>query len=572
MPASLRAVFHRAFTVLSTLVVALTGLPPGAAAQPESPVTLNLAYTRDIPSLDPARLSPFAADYQARDVVENLFVGLTALDPASNGVEPNLAQSWQVSDDGLTWAFSLRDDVYWVRHNPITGETYRLRPVVADDFVFAIQRVCSPLTGSPYFTSIFIVDGCQVVYRTDSRFITDEFVAGRVRVRAIDARTVEYKLLFRAAYFLTFTAMPEFRPLPREFVRNVDGWDTVSSVVTNGPFVVTEWVRGESLTLARNPHWPGAWAGNVERVAIAFIDPDTALTAFNAGELDRAEVAPGAAPPGAAQSVMRPSVMLLGFSAERGLMAERGVRQALAWSIDRAALVNQLLPGEGAPMTHFTPPGMAAGPPLDKIGKGYDPDAARQALAVAGYAQCGGVPAQIEVMVDDSARSQAIAQFIVESWQRELGCNPGLFVVTPAPFRTVLANARDTYSDEPDYQRPHVWLVINWTADYYDANNWLSDALHCRYGMLRTGIPCDETDALIDAAGEQPDPAERARLIAEIEDRLFGEVGKYPIVPLYVVTQPVAQQPWLTADRLPAGLIGPARYDRWIIDTAARGR
>ncbi len=562
----MRATAPRLFGILPVFIFTLALFPFGAAAQPESPVTLRLAFAQDIPTLDPGRLSPFDYDYDARDVIENLFVGLTAYQPATGSVEPGLAERWEVSEDGLTWTFYLRSDVYWVRHNPITGKTYALRPVTADDFVFAMQRVCSPATASPYFTSIFIVDGCQVVYRTDPQFVTSEFVAERVRVRAVDAQTVEYRLLFPAAYFLTFTAMPEFRPLPREFVAGVENWAGVGSIVANGPFVVIDWVHNQRLALARNPYWPGAWAGNVERVEIAFSDSATAVNEFNAGRLDRAAVTPGVVAPEMQQSVVRPSVVLLGFSSERAPMTERGVRQAFAWAIDRAALLAQILPGEGAPVTHFTPPGMVGGPALDQAGVGYNPDAARQALAVAGFAGCGGIPEQIEVMARDEPRAQAIAQFLVDSWVRELGCNPGLFILTPASSRTVLANARDTASDAPAYRRPHVWLV-SWTADYADANNWLSDALHCRYGAFRTGIPCDETDALIDTSGVQYDLAERARMVAEIEDRLFGQVGKYPIAPLYMVTQPVAQQPWLAAD-----LIGPARYDRWVIDTAARGR
>ncbi|GAB4447530.1 MAG: peptide ABC transporter substrate-binding protein [Anaerolineae bacterium] len=551
---------------VAVLVAGLAAPAPLANAQPAEPVTLNLAFTQDIAALDPTRLTPFEFDYDARDVVENLFVGLTAYDPDGASIEPAMATDWEISEDGLRWTFHLRDDVYWVRHNPITGATYALRPVTADDFVFGIQRVCNPLTASPYFTSIFVIDGCQVVYRTDPEFMTADFAAERVRVHALDDQTVEYTLLFPAAYFLTFTAMPEFRPLPREFVAHIDNWAETGSLVTNGPFVVGEWARNQQLTLLRNPYWPDEWTGNVERVVIGFTDPATALSQANAGQLDRAPVPPGALVQGAVTGVMRPSVVMLGFSSERAPMDQRGIRQALAWSIDREAMVAQILPGEGIAMTHFTPPGMIGAPPLGGVGAGYNPDAAREAFAVAGHAQCGAIPEQIEVMVRDDARSQAIAQFLVESWQRELGCNPGLFIITPASFRVVLANARDTFSDAPDYRRPHIWLA-SWTADYYDANNWLSDALHCRYGTFSLGAPCDETDALIDAAGVQYDAAERARMVAEIENRFFGAVGKYPIVPLYVVVQPTVQQPWLTA-----GVIGPARYDRWVIDTAMRGR
>ncbi len=541
------------------LFLLLTLVP--ASAQDDSTTTLNLATPEDILTLDPGRLTPF--DYAARDVVENLFVGLTQLDPETNRLVPGLAESWEMSIDGLTWTFHLRDDVNWVRHNPRKGETDILRPVVADDFVYAIRRACSPLTGAPYFTSIFIIEGCQVVYRADRRLLTDDFVARRIGVRAVDAHTVEYTLLFPAAYFLTFTAMPEFRALPQEYVDVPTAWAEQGSIVTNGPFVLAGWVHSHRMTLLRNPYWPGSFVGNIEQVTIT-VEPDAqeSLRAFNAGGIDRLYVSAA----DATSLAVRPSVVMLGFSMERAPVDARGVRQALAWSIDRAALVNTALSGAGVAVTQLTPPGMV-GEEADNLGRGYDPEAARQAFAAAGHANCGAVPEQIVIMIDDAPESQAIAEFIVAGWQRELGCNPGLFDIQPVnrEARVVLANARDTYSDDFDYRRPHVWLV-SWSADYFDANNWFFDALHCRYGMFRTDTECDETDALIEAAGVQYDADARVGMYAEIEDRWFGVAGKYPIVPLYAAAQPLAQHAWLSG----VNTAGPARFDRWVIDVGAR--
>ncbi|MBN1285161.1 MAG: peptide ABC transporter substrate-binding protein [Anaerolineae bacterium] len=550
--------------LLLSLALLIGWSSPLALAQPGDGATLRLALPEDIISLDPGRLSPY--QYDARDLIENLFVGLAAHEPDANGLASGLAASWEVSEDGLTWTFHLRDDINWVRHNPATGETAVLRPVTADDLVYTLQRACSAVTGSRYATSIFIIDGCQVLYRADPRFLTPAFVAERLGVRALDARTVQYKLLFPAAYFLTFTAMPEFRPLPREYVDVPTAWAEQGSIVTNGPFVLAEWVHSHHMTLLRNPYWPEPFAGNVTRVEITF-EPDVpaALAQFNAGQIDRMYAPAGAAPPEQTGRVIRPSVIVMGFSMERAPVDERGVRQALAWSVDRAALAAQVLaPGAGVPVTQFAPPGMVAAP-VDAIGQGYNPDLARQAFANAGHLNCNSIPEQIEFMVSDTPQAQAIAEFIVASWQRELGCNPGLFTITPAPFTTVRDNARDAYSDDVDYKRPHVWL-LSWTADYYDANDWYFGPLHCREGVFRTDPACDETDALIDTAGVQYDLAARARMYADIEDRWFGVAGEYPVVPLYAAAQPIAQQSWLRA-----GAVGPARFDRWSIDTAARG-
>lgn len=548
--------------VLALLFFPGTILP--VDAQSADGATLHLALPKDVLSLDPNHLSPYQHD--TRDIIENLFVGLMVHEPSTNGLSPGVAESWTVSDDGLTWTFRLRDDMNWVRHNPVTGETTVLRPVTADDFVYALQRACSSITGSRYATSIFIVDGCQVLYRADPRFLTEDLIQERLGVRALDARTVEYKLLFPAAYFLTFTAMPEFRPLPREYVDVPTAWAELGSIVTNGPFVLADWVHSHRMILLRNPYWPESFAGNVARVEIAF-EPDAqaSLAGFNAGQFDRVYAPAGAVSDDLAGQVLRPSVVLMGFSMERAPVDERGVRQALAWSVDRSALVDQVLaPGTGVSVTQFAPPGMVAAP-AQTIGQSYNPDLARQAFANAGHSNCNAVPEQIEIMVSDTPQAQAIAEFVVASWQRELGCNPGLFVIKTVPFVTVRDNARDTYSDEFEYKRPHVWL-LSWTADYYDANDWYFGPLHCREGVFRTDPACDEIDALIDVAGIQYDIEERALMYADIEDRWFGVAGEYPVVPLYVAAQPVAQQPWLAG----VGRTGPARFDRWTLDVSMR--
>ena len=124
--------------------------------------------------LDPALVSRF--DTSARDLVENLFIGLTRFDPQTQTIEPALAASWTVSPDGLTWTFELRQDVQWVRYDSESGEVEAVRPVAAGDFVYAVQRACDPLRPSPVTANLMIIRGCQTVAYAFPELIDDVFI------------------------------------------------------------------------------------------------------------------------------------------------------------------------------------------------------------------------------------------------------------------------------------------------------------------------------------------------------------------------------------------------------------
>ncbi len=531
---------------------------PTVTPNPERPVVLRMAYERGITSLDPLRLSP--TDRPSREIVENVFVGLTRLDPVSGDVVPMLATDWEISPDGLEWVFHLRDDVYWVRPRP-DGEIEAIRPVVAGDFVAAIRRACSPTNSISYATGIYMVSGCQEARMAEPDDATDAWLAARIEVDAPDETTVRYRLAFPGAYFLTITAMPEFRPIPQEYL-----WEGLPGEipVVNGPWVPVEWEPGEGITLVRNPFWPDPPGGNLERVEIRWGEYDVA-GAFTAGELDMAYLSEEnferlqSVAPDAVYDYALPSVVLIGFSQERFLTRSVELRRAFAWAIDRQRLADEVLQGRGQPITHMVPPGMVAGPPDDDLGHGYDPESARSQLANAGYEECDGLPEQVRLIVDYTEQSQAIARFLVRAWMGELGCDGTMFYIREKPFDYVLSVARGDVTI--DYAREHVWLV-SWSADYWDAANWLADTLHCEYGAFDLGAECGEVDSLLDEAGMIGATATRSLLYARVEEMLFGDDGTYPVVPLYVATVPTARQSWLTGP-LPHG---PVWWGGWYLD------
>jgi oligopeptide transport system substrate-binding protein len=558
---------HRLYRVFGSvsLIILLTiaGMPTARAStlsQGGNPVTLRTAMPAPV-NLDPVQLSRF--DANARDLAENLFVGLTRFNPLTQQAEPMIAKDWSVSDDGLTWTFNLRDDIQWVRYDPNIQAAVAVRPVVAGDFVYAIQRACDPLRPSPVTANLMIVKGCQTVANAFPQIINDLFIAREIGVRATGPTTLEIDLLFPASYFPSLLSTPEFRPLPRESVRaGESNWTTLPSLMTSGPYVLASWTP-DQMTLTRNPFWPDAYGGNVERVDIAL-----AATASPA-QIDMVRLAPDqiAAVRASSSALLHitpgTTLTMLGFSFDRNMVSTPEIRRALSEAIDRNALVQQFFPDQALPVTQFTPPGVVAAPELDNTL--YNPTAARSNYSAAGYDACDGVPEPLIVLVpEEDPQLMDVAQAITQQWAANLGCNPILFQIKTLPRTLMIELAHSTYDPEK-VTRSHIWLTT-WSPDYPDANAWIADALHCRFGYVRTGRECSKADDMLDRASFEPDPATRADLYAQAEQLLFGPDGDFPVIPLYISSSAWVQQPWLSA----VNEYGAARYDLWQLDAAAR--
>ncbi len=510
-------------------------------------------------NLDPTQLSRF--DPATRDLVENLFVGLTRFDPATRQVEPLLATDWQVSADGLRWTFTLREDVYWVRYDAAAGETVAVRPVVAGDFVYAIQRACNPKRPSPLSNNLMPIKGCYTVANAFPETLTDIYIAQAIGVRALSPQTLEIELLYPASYFPALLSTPELRPLPREMFTDGEQIARGSALLSNGPFVLTRW-DADGMTLTHNPHWPDPFTGNIEAVEVRFAETTEMLTrAVAEGNADIARLLPEQVTTAQQYAAERVHVVagdtltMLGISFDRTPTDRVQVRRALAWALDREALAEQFFAGEALPAARFTAEDVLAAPDVAPLR--YNPAAAQAAFAEAGFPACAGVPEKFVIALPESdPRWEQVGAALVAQWSATLGCNAALFEIKTVS-RPLLIQLGHANYDTESVVRPHLWL-FTWTGDYPDANAWLDDALHCRYGYIRNARPCDETDALLDRAGQTMETAQRAALYGQAEEAFFGEAGSFPVIPLFRSVSAWVQSPNL------AGVSGSAaRYDLW---------
>jgi oligopeptide transport system substrate-binding protein len=560
----------------------VTPTPDPAAPTPEEeqePVVFDVSLSGELPNLDPA-----LAEQDAQlDLAQNLFAGLTNHNPDTHAIEPELASEWAVSDDGRTWTFTLRDDIQWVRPGGAPGgdeamwSAVAIRPVTADDVVFAVQRLCSRDVQHPLAFTLFIIEGCEETFTLPEPSETDRAGIG---IRAVDPTRLEVRLTKPAGYFLTLTSMPFFQPVPRELVTEMGdewldaageystGWQTPDNLVTSGPYLPTpNEFTSQRVVLHRNSLWPDDLRGNVDIINITFFDDE--MDAYAMWQERGLDIAPLPATEreafmqrSAAKARVIPDQVLfyLGFDFDSQAFREPEVRRAFSAAIDRQALVDELYGGRGVVMRHATPPGVVAAIPVNEVGVGYSPDYARQQMAASSFRSCRLMPA-ITYLVSSADLSLRQAEIIREMWVEELDCLPENINIEQVQFGALLANT------QPDHVgRPDLWELA-WAPTFPDAHNVLNDLLHCQDSENRQNRDCSEADTLVRRAGASADLAERVALYRQAEALFFSEDGLFPMAPLYVRAREIAVQDWVAITPIP---FGGQQWDRITLDNVTK--
>lgn len=569
-------------TVVVTEVVEVPAEEEAAAMA--EPVTFYGYDTTDIPSLDPQ----IAEDTVSITYIENLFTHLTNYDLETTEIVPEAATDWTISEDGLTYTFTIRNDIPWVYHNPASGETTQAnRPVfdeegtqtgeepafvTAEDFVAGIKRACDPNIGS-YYSSVVapLIAGCEDVLNYEDPANIPAELVDAIGVSAPDPATLVINLNFPASYFLSMTPMWTLAATPDWVIAEYgEDWIEAGNIVTNGRYVLNEWVHNVRTTLLRNPLMPEDMqgAGNIERRIINVVpDTSTGYALWLNGEVETSGIPDEELAAHLEQfpeeTVQIPdlAVFYFGFRMTKEPFDNVQVRRAFSAAFDRQTFVDEVRQGQGLPMKHFAPPGIFGAPPIDEVGVGFDPEYAAAQLAEAGYPNCEGFPT-VTLLGYSGQSTLNWIEYAQANWAENLGCDPSVIQIEQLPFSELLdATAADT----PDAESPHMW-TLGWGPDYADENNWVGDVLWCESDN-RSKRTCNEIDDLIVEAREEPDPERRIELYSQIEEAFFGPEGEFPFAPLFVRIAYVAEHSWL--ERIPA-LFGGEQIYNWTIDQEAQ--
>lgn len=579
-----KAILGQVFTIAILIILFVTLFPLNltwaadssitsvAQYRQDQPVTLDVASSSEVSTLDPA----LASDTVSVSIIENLFLGFTDVDPISGRILPELATNWEIDDDGLVWTFHLRQDIQWMRYDPVSGTAEKIRPVVASDFVYGIKRTCDPRLGGFYGTvAAKVIAGCDMINESPNEDVTDELVYGdTIQVRAPDEATVILTLSFPASFFLAMTPMWMFRPVPRETITEYgDEWTTPGNIVTNGPYFVRELTRGVQRVYVRNERLPEELrhGGNID-VIFSSVSEDlgTSFALYQTNRIDTAAV-----PPAELQALLADetyenqlfqifdlSVFYYGYIHDKPPFDDVHVRRAFSAIIDRNTFIAQLRGGRGLPMIHFTPPGIAHAPPINEVGIGFNPDYAREQLEMSSYGSCQNLPT---INIVTFAGTGVWGEYWAAAAQEYLGCDSGLFTIEQVEF-SVLLQTID--ASTPIQDRPNAW-TLGWSPNYPDSNNYVNDVLSCT-AENRFQRPCSEVDDLIDEAARETDSDRRNELYAEIENVFFGRDGIFPMVPLFIRSDYVLVKTWYSGPFATDGIFSGTHWDAQSIDMAAK--
>lgn len=402
--------------------------PPPAAppAQPVQEIRFNLGA-------EPSTLDPgFAQDNPSAVVIYQLFEGLVQKTP--EGLKPAMARAWEVSPDGRTYTFKLRE-CRWSNGDPVR----------AGDFEFSWKRALNPARPSPYAHILYPIAGAEEYNTADPAKLSAQALQRlreAVGVKAVDDRTLQVKLREPAPYFLELAAFFTFLPVsPRAVAEGGDRWaEQPGTLVVNGPFRVREWKRRNELVLERNPGYCDAAAVRLKRLRLFLVpEPAASATMYANGEIDMSMA--GLVPPdevpellkrGEARRAPFLATYYLIFNTQRRPFNDVRVRRALALAIDRGGLAARVLRGGEPPALAFVPPGIvnpATGRDFRAEGGGYfrdaDAEEARRLLAEAGFPQGKGFP-RVTLLYNTEGTHRQVMEAIREMWRRELGIEVNL--------------------------------------------------------------------------------------------------------------------------------------------------
>lgn len=432
-------------------------------------------------------------------------------------LQPGQAETWETSEDGLTWTFHLRDGLKWSDGTPLT----------ANDFVYSWQRVCDPAVAAPYAETVL---GMVKGY--------DEAIAGDITALAVSAPddlTLVVELSAPCSYFGSLAAFATLSPVQQATVEaNGDAWAVApETYVSNGPFYMTEWVPGSHITFSKNPNYWNADAIKLDRLKFLLIeDSNAAYSAYQTGEALMIKDVPTEEIPsleGNGEFYVDPIIgtYYLSLNLTEEVFQDARVRQALSLAIDREYVAGTLMQGTYTAASSFMGPGWVdtdgsefmanangGQPYIDVTDYEGNLAKAKELLAEAGYPDGEGFPA-ISYTTNDAGYHKVVAEYLQQAWA-ELGITLDVNIVEWASF-TPMRRAQ-----EYDAARN------GWVGDYSDPSNML-ELFYSSNGNNDGKFSNAEFDAAMDLSRTTLDAAERSQALHTAEDILMEEAGCIPV-------------------------------------------
>jgi len=505
------------FTLLSALFMSLLlsgcGSSESNVAEGNRTGILHWGNGTEPQSLDPH----VATGVPEHHIIVALMEGLVHKNSKTLEPEPGVAKSWTVSDDGRVYTFELRDDARWSN-----GDVHN-----AHDFVWSWSRALQPALGNLYAYMYFPIVNAHEFYKGE---ITD---FEQVGVKALDDLTLQITLKNPTPYFLQlldhYSMYPVHQATIEKFGRADERgtrWTYQGNFVGNGPFKLKTWEINRAIEVERNTFFYGN--DEVKLNGIVFYPTENVTTEermFRAEQLhytndvpiDKVQTYRDANDP-ALKVVPYLGTYYYRINVREPHLQDKRVRRALGMTIDREQLTEHVLKAGQIPAYAMTPPNTRGYYP--PVSLSFDPEAARQLLADAGYPNGEGFPVT-EILYNTNEGHRKMAVAIQQMWREHLNIEV-----------TLLNQEWKVYLDSEssgDYQISRA----GWIGDYVDPNNFL-DMFLCDGGNNRTGWCNEEYDRLIlEVAPTAKTHEERLAVFTQAETMLMDDL---PVLPIYTYT------------------------------------
>lgn len=431
-------------------------------------------------------------------------------------IAPGQAETWEVSEDGLTYTFHLREGLKWSDGSDLT----------ANDFVYSWKRVADPEVAAPYAETVLnMVEGF------------DKAVAGdkdALQVSAPDDNTFVVKLSAPCPYYESIAAFATLSPVQQATVEaNGDAWAvSAETYISNGPFYISEWVPGSHIIMSKNPYYWNADAIKLGSIKFVLMeDSNAAYSAYRSGDVLFIKDVPTQEIPsleGNPEFYVDPIIgtYYLSLNLKDPMFEDARVRKALSLAIDRDYVANTLMQGTYSPAYNFVGPGW-----IDSDGKQFVENAnggksyysddfaenlaeAKQLMADAGYPDGAGFPT-ITYSTNDMGYHKVVAEYLQQAWA-ELGVTVEVEVVEWSSF-TAQRRAGDFCSSRN-----------GWVGDYSDPSNML-ELFTTTNGNNDGKFDNADFNKAIDDSRATMDPVERSTALHTAEDILLEETGCIPV-------------------------------------------
>jgi len=504
---------------------ATSGSTAGSTAGGVNTAGFTVQYGSNPETLDPALNSAI----DGANTIITIFEPLLLINE-NNEVVGGQAESWETSEDGLTWTFTMRDGLKWSDGTDLN----------AKDFEYSFKRMVDPNTAAPYAeTCLGMIDGFEEAagFPDADGNPTAEPNPDALNVKASDdGKTLTIVLSYPCSYFDKMAAFATMSPVQQATVEaNGDAWCTSpDTFVSNGPYMITDWTPSERIVLTKNPNYVGGWDSSKivsDTITLLLLEDSSAsYAAYNSGEAQLIKDVPTDEIPSLTKAEDGGDFYVdtilgtyyVSLNLQRDAFKDAKVRKALSLAIDRDYVANTIMQGTYSAADSIVGPGI-----VDESGYFHDNGnapyisadyeanlaEAKKLLEEAGYPNGEGYPT-IEYSTNDAGYHVPLAEYLQQAWG-DLGI-------------TLTINKMEWSSFTPARRAGEYDVARNgWVMDYNDPSNMLD--LFCTSNGNNDGKYANpDFDAAIDAS-RVADSAEHFAQLHKAEDILMEDMGCLPI-------------------------------------------